>query len=647
MFSRFWSSDSRGGKPTELGDTLDATAGYTVSAAHDDACAVHASKRRRADSIDNDAQAADVLPKRPKLSDRIQEQIDNAGSVMDSLDSAEDKIESAFQLQILIKHEEKRLIDTRIAECQAALEQLRRVHLKPYPINCPTPQQMLDISAGKGHSLQRPDEPVPTFAPPYGVVDGPYSRHYQRWLIPHRDFDGVDYDAQQADPSRSKASFAEGRTTRYSFGEPSAFSRGRPSRSAPSAKLQALQAGQAPRKATAGPCVLKRSDGQVVKLVCIDCHRENFSSTQGFINHCRIAHKRDFKSHEEAAVKCGQPYKSPEPGSTGSATSAEERTSASAPTPAPAPAPAPAPIPAPVPAAPRQSCVVNPLVKSGGTDMTYNEACASLSARLRDVIKVYSQDGPNSKPTATKVKVERPRATAGEMEASSETPHLSRLLQRRKFSGNLRELVKDAKTSVSLDDITPDEDSDDGEPVAATAMVARTPVVKRVPVVSADTPTPTGRPISSKAVAHGIKTSDSPAPNSSSSNSNGNSNGGGGNRHGSSDEDAEMEEPSLSPTTLIANNAPSLVSDDGEYDDSDEGSSDAGHGEELEDAHSLSDVADITMDEDGDHPHRTLRRTSTGVSSAVRLGREDAKQRVSFIGAVTGNNGNERRKRKA
>lgn len=639
MFSRFWSSDSRGGKPTEPDQLQSGLACYSQHIQHDKAGVEQPLdlKRRRADSLEDGTVAAEALRKRQKLDDRIQEQLDNAGSVMDSLESAEDKIESAFQLQILIKHEEKRLIDTRLAECQAALEQLRRVHLKPYPVNCPTPQQMLDISAGKGHALQRPNEAVPPYAPPYGVVDGPYARHYDRWLIPHRDFDGGQDDVH-SDFSRSRASFAEGRTTRNSFGEPSsAFPRGRPSRSAPSAKLQALTSAQpAQRKANAGPCVLKRSDGQVVKLVCIDCQRENFSSTQGFINHCRIAHKRDFKSHEEAAVKCGQPYKPVEAEST----PAEDRASAAASASSAPSAPAPAPVPAPAPQVTRQPGVVNPLARDGN-DITYKEACASLSARLKEAIKLHSQvalPGAGAPKSAHGASADKPAAKVNGPDASKarpapETPYLSRLVQSKKFSGDLRALVSDAKIKVSLDDIAPDDESDDGDTATpnsvADTMPARVPVVKRVPAGSAKSPAPAGHSGSSKALAHGIKADHPPTDSAV-------------NSHGSSDEDVEMEEPSLSPSTLTANNAPSLVSDDGEYDESDEGSSVSGHSEGL-DAHSVSDVAEMTMDED--HVHRGLRRASTSVSSAVRLRRDDPKH-VGFVSPVSSSR-NEKRKRQA
>jgi ADA HAT complex component 1 len=109
-----------------------------------------------------------------------------------SLDDARDEIRHQFGLEILLKHDELRLINQELAKCQVALEQLRRCHLIPYPVNCPTPEQMLNVSAGKGPAIQsRPGEAVPRWAPPFGVVDGPYARHYAKWLIPDPSFDGI------------------------------------------------------------------------------------------------------------------------------------------------------------------------------------------------------------------------------------------------------------------------------------------------------------------------------------------------------------------------------------------------------------------------------------------------------------------------
>jgi ADA HAT complex component 1 len=107
-----------------------------------------------------------------------------------------------------------------------------------------------------------------------------------------------------------------------------------------------------------------------------------------------------------------------------------------------------------------------------------------------------------------------------------------------------------------------------------------------------------------------------------------------------SDEDIDMEDANLSPNTLVSNNAPSLVSDDGEY--SDEGSSVSGASDGM-DTDSVSDVAEITLDDE--HDTRTLRRGSSGVSGAVPLRKEEPKH-VTFISPVKGST-KERRPHKA
>ena len=108
------------------------------------------------------------------------------------------------------------------------------------------------------------------------------------------------------------------------------------------------------------------------------------------------------------------------------------------------------------------------------------------------------------------------------------------------------------------------------------------------------------------------------------------------------DMDDDLEGPSLSPNAHMSNNAPSLVSDDGEYDDSEDASSMCGHSEAV-DTESVSDVADISMDED--HAHRSLRRSSTGISSAVRLRRQEPKH-VAFVSPMA-NTRDTKRKRNA
>ncbi|KAL6449692.1 AHC1 Protein AHC1 [Candida maltosa Xu316] len=53
-------------------------------------------------------------------------------------------------------------------------------------------------------------------------------------------------------------------------------------------------------------CLYRRTDGVVVRLTCPTCQRSNFSSAQGFLNHSRIAHTKEYTSQDAAALKCGE-----------------------------------------------------------------------------------------------------------------------------------------------------------------------------------------------------------------------------------------------------------------------------------------------------------------------------------------------------
>lgn len=508
-----------------------------------------------------------------------------------------DHIEQILGTEILTKHNEKRLIDQELAKCQIALEQLRRCHLIPYPVKSTTPQQRVDVANGSGAAVRgKPSDAVSRWAPPFGVVDGPYSRHYARWLLPHSDFDGADENWQYIqESSRHMASISEGRTTRNSAGEIAIPSRGRSGRGADvsqHAQVQ-LNSRNEPKKKP-GPCIIKRSDGQWVKLVCVTCHREDFSSTQGFINHCRIAHKNELKSHEEAAVKCGQPIDALE--NKGNAAPGDD----------------------PLPQSPR-STTVHPFARQ---DMTEQEAYAALRSRIAasmELIRRGELSVVKEKSRTANVHA-KTAAPGGTSQASADAPHLSRFLHSRNSGVDLGGLVDDVKSSIPIDDENLDEESEDETPVS-DAPLPRLPVVKRVPARSGQSPIPTSRPVSHK--GFGIPTHEvqdaAPTP----------------------DEDVVMDEQSLSPNTLISNNAPSLVSDDGEY-DSDEGSVSSQSDESLE-AESVSDVAEINFEDE--HDSRVLRRTSTGVPSTVRLRKDDSKA-VPFVSTIA-NNRNERRRRVA
>ncbi|KAL2021992.1 hypothetical protein VTK56DRAFT_6232 [Thermocarpiscus australiensis] len=514
------------------------------------------------------------------------------------MEAAKEVIQYQFGLEILLKHDELRLINQELAKCQIALEQLRRCHLIPYPIQCPTPSQMLDISSGKGPALQsRPGQPVPKWAPPFGVVEGPYARHYAKWLIPDPMFDGVQPDSSGfADTGRVKGVAAEGRTTRNSTSDV----RQRPARGVAGQRLHALSSGYPHPKDKQTPCILKRSDGVTVKLVCIDCHRWDFSSTQGFINHCRIAHRRDFKSHEEAAVHCGHPIEVDE---TGAIVGQDNKTSTGA-------APG----------------LVHPLARA--EPISEAQAYRALLSRINASLELYKAGKlPNVSsiprgPASTRVTAGGSRPS---FVGSSEAPYLSRLMQKRKKSGNLKEQVNEAKSKVDWDLLTPGEESDtdlpdttDGaaSPDKPSGPAQRTPAVMRMPARS-DVPlsqsSAVPRPASSKShAARSAAPADAGSPEVPET--------------PMYEDDMDVD---LSPNTMASNNAPSLVSDDGEYDDSDDGSaSDSSDGIESE---SVSDVAEINIDEESDEtPRPIIRRRGSSSTNAVKL-KKDENKHVTFV----------------
>jgi len=509
---------------------------------------------------------------------------DKAEATVDS-DRVRDAIESQFSLEILLKHDELRLINQELAKCQVALEQLRRCHLIPYPTSQGTPESMLKISNGTGPALRDGDD-VPEWASPFGVMDGPYSRHYAKWLIPDPRFDGQEWHQ----PSRAGKTVPEGRATRHSIVD--AFTpanKSRSNRGTASQKLQALSSGYAQPKEKAGPCVLKRAeDSQWVKLVCIDCKRENFSSTQGFINHCRIAHRRDFKSHEEAAKASGQIIEIDE---VNGGIVGEEKAPAVA------------------------TGLVHPLIRGAPTD---REAYVALLSRIDASMKLFEQGklpGVSSIPTSA-------QSTPSTVEASRfisspDTPYLSKFMQNKGFGGNLTDIVGEAKQKVDLDELmSHDEESDEESKTPTRPLGTDSPLAPamRMPARAVMSSTP-GRPTSSKGISPRM-TFSPPAIDTDAANS----------PFTDHHEDVDMMGPTLSdlsPNTVASNNAPSLVSDDGEYDDGDDAES-ASEGEEEG-----SDVAEIDI-EDGE-PEKVVAR------AVIRNGagrKEKEGKHVTFVSPV-------------
>jgi ADA HAT complex component 1 len=248
--------------------------------------------------------SAVVPPRNASTSQQVSEDIsmDQAATTAKAESALQQAIENQFNMQILLKHNELRLIDQELAKCQVALEQLRRCELRPYP---GSQKPVESVSTGTGPAVNpQPGFTKPSHAAPYGVTDGPYSRHYRMWLLGDSQFD--------SEPIRGQ-----------SFAESAYNTANRPTRNSGTARKSAGKSigsipgdfmpsipnypVAAPRKEKSGPLILRRSsDGKLVKLMCNNCQRGDMNSIQGFLNHCRIAHKVDYKSHDQAAMDCGR-----------------------------------------------------------------------------------------------------------------------------------------------------------------------------------------------------------------------------------------------------------------------------------------------------------------------------------------------------
>ncbi|KIW05382.1 uncharacterized protein PV09_03897 [Verruconis gallopava] len=349
------------------------------------------------------------------------------------LDSNLDKlraiIEAHINLEILHKHNELRLIEQELAKCQISLEQLRRCELMPYP-GFSGPSQT--VTQGTGKSLKAPaGYTEPQYPAPWGVTDGPYARHYATWLLPDPAFDPwrVHGGSHVGTPMTTRGNRAMHRGNAFDFHLP-------------------VQAARTSRTSTGNrqehgnssgrdPMIMKRqADNEWVRLRCSVCHRSNFNNIQGFLNHCRIAHHQDYKSHEAAAIACGEIVQVDEATMT-----ATEPASKDQHPPAPSrvnsmPLPTPASRAERVDSFPLSTPVdqphVNPLVLQQ----------PSTKNPIERIIDLSSTGSP--KPSAT------PRPAKNSRKGTL-APHLSSLMQRRGMStSDLPAFIVDAKKKVDL-----------------------------------------------------------------------------------------------------------------------------------------------------------------------------------------------------
>ena len=56
-----------------------------------------------------------------------------------------------------------------------------------------------------------------------------------------------------------------------------------------------------------GPSLVSEPKADVARIECADCGRWDFSNLQGFLNHCRIRHQREYGSHDECIQECSVP----------------------------------------------------------------------------------------------------------------------------------------------------------------------------------------------------------------------------------------------------------------------------------------------------------------------------------------------------
>lgn len=441
-----------------------------------------------------------------------------------------DTITAQLSLEVLLKHNELRLIDQEIAKCQVALEQLRRCAEIPYP-GSRVAGVSADVSSGTGASLAPGNGPSPMSPAPWGVTDGPYSRHYARWLLPDPRFDGGE-DGLTIPP------LAEGRSTRGNPGDLGSLAgKTRPQRGSTGTKHTSLSSGYPLVKEKPGPMLIRRkSDGVLVKLVCLDCRRDNFSSTQGFINHCRIAHNRNFASHDAAAVASGEAV---DVDDAGAVVGRSEPTSS---TKAPGyvhPLIRSAHVPTPPKSTPAEKECATP----------FKPATANASAVATPPTTV-----PSNRPQSEPVRL----PPNPQFLASPATPHLSALMKSRGAGLDMDKLVSEARTPVDLGSLSDDESDEDSRPSDSNPdkselnlRAGRQPM--RIPIAQA------AQPESRKALdrIHGplIEESTPSRPQASFLDISG--------RTQSSLESRDSpDHANLSPHAIESNQAPSLVSDD-------------------------------------------------------------------------------------
>ena len=514
--------------------------------------------------------------------------------MLDAPAALREAIEAQFSLEILLKHRELRLVDQELAKCQTALEQLRRCQVFPYPALSSTFEGMQAASTGSGKAYEN----RAPHAPPWGVANGPYTRHYERWLIPDSIFDDTISDHIRT--STCGGEFGPERATRGSKSEKSTVAgKSRSQRGSTGARLKALPHGYPEPKEEKGPMIVKRSsDGKMVKLVCLDCRRSNFNSAQGFINHCRIAHSRQFLSHDAAIEASGEEVDMEMEGGLGDSSGSQAFASAG---------------------------LVHPLIRSALARTTPADSATSSSRRKKtqSALTPKSQQPTyfsNAQATYTRTRIglgtsEDPVTDPAPFNPSPQTPNLSALFAKMCRGGDLNEMVTQAKMSPEIDlSLSSDEEDELEElnpaehPGASQSRSTRGVVQGgHRPARAAKSPKPLERLPTQLGISSTSYGTD-PLPGA-----NGHfvyqSTYHGGDHQGHDTPTHDNASPlNLSPNTNESHTAPSLVSDDGDYENthSESETPSSGEADDDEDHYIHAEVIDhdeMDLGEGSSHHH--------------------------------------------
>lgn len=196
------------------------------------------------------------------------------------LDTLKEILTNQIDLEIRLKHKELKLTEEEIGKCESQMITLRKFFEIPNNVNFDNEPNDFTIKyydlLNKSLSINYTN-----------LQKQQYSAHeqHQHEIPPHQM--GNDYVYEPVHSYRT-------RSTTSSL---------RPSiASSVSSKVPPPP----PNYTRTVGCLHRRTDGVIVKLTCPDCHRSNFSSAQGFLNHSRIAHAKEYTSQDAAALKCGE-----------------------------------------------------------------------------------------------------------------------------------------------------------------------------------------------------------------------------------------------------------------------------------------------------------------------------------------------------